>query len=715
MGNLPHDHDDRPDDAGPERPGTPDAPPSASRLGGGADPLDDLVVLRPKGSRRTRPAPPAAADPAPLAWRAPVEFAAEGPDPDPTPTVGGPAATAAPDALEARAPLESPPVDVDRAPPSVPPVDAASAPPAGAPLDPASAPGDADPPRTATDPGPTGTWAIPTGRPLGGGPGPQDDGTPAPAEAPDPRLPGPEDETVVDAVQPGWAPPSAGGTPTRHKPFDDAPAAADPDPGGGEAEAITPPATPAPDIGAWSGDTTAPAGPWSSTASAAPATDPWPSAPVDPPADRWPSGSPDPDPWPATSTPPPIGPEDATPPYRSAADPGPDPAWGTPDPAGASDVPHEAKDAFGPTPPRSGREDEEFAVPQSSEPLPPPDVPAPSAAVSRRKERVRKLKRAGLVTTGAGLVGAGGVLGWLARDVIPGGDVGGTNVTLTRPVQIESQPVASNTLPSVTGLGTDAAIQAYTDAGVDRQRITTEEVPYVGASGTVVRQNPAATAQIPGKGTPIVLSIAKQATMPTLSGTPSDQARAALADLGVGVTTVTEYEQGAKPGTVIRSRPAAGERAQTQATLVVSEVASSIDLSQLDPAETDGCATEDVGGQQVITCSPQDGKASIEYPSNGKVTNLRGTIALGPDSVATRARVLVREVGAGGVGVKTRQTLTVTGAGARFDVPLKGGSTIRIEALPNQGGDSAVQVRISDGQIAGARSGIDALDKGATP
>jgi hypothetical protein len=324
----------------------------------------------------------------------------------------------------------------------------------------------------------------------------------------------------------------------------------------------------------------------------------------------------------------------------------------------------------------------------------------------------RRLAKLGVVLLVAGVVGLGATLGWFLRGWIPGGGVGEKTVEVTRPVRIDADVASPGSLPNVLGLPLDEARQAYADAGVNPEQIGVESVDYVAPEGTVVTQRPAAASKLPREAVTLVL--ARTAKMPELIGTDADAARKQLADIGVGTTTQVRYEPAVDPGEVAGTTPAAGELATPDATLVVSEAPSSIDLSDLDPS-TSGCSIGDaeVDGStaaDALVCQLYSDQVSAEYKINSRVTGLQGTLALADGAPSgTRVKVEIRN------GRRVVDSFVVTSKPVDIDVKTGGGRTLTVDATRADAGDESVSLVLVDGRMVGARSGIDALAKSSTP
>lgn len=327
--------------------------------------------------------------------------------------------------------------------------------------------------------------------------------------------------------------------------------------------------------------------------------------------------------------------------------------------------------------------------------------PAPSPAPWRRR-----LGRLSLALLAAGVVVAGAAFGWLLRGWVPSGGVGERTVVVKRPIVVEDSPVSTGSLPNVLGLGVDEARQAYADAGVEASWIVPRDVPYVAAKGSVVKQIPAPASPIPKTRRDLELLIATPATMPDLVGLTADEARAKLADIGVGVTTVVRYDASVDPGEVARTRPKAGEPAEPRATIVISEAPSSVNLADLEPVDA-GCDSSDPG---TLRCDLAQGDTENVYEINDRVSTFTGTVALDAgtvDKAAAEFRVLSDS--------KVLGTFPVSSTPRDVRVGIDGGKRLSLQFRRTDNGTDSVTGTITDGQLRGARSGIDALTNGSSP
>jgi hypothetical protein len=325
-----------------------------------------------------------------------------------------------------------------------------------------------------------------------------------------------------------------------------------------------------------------------------------------------------------------------------------------------------------------------------------------------------RVRNAAFVLAIAGLIGLGVAGGWALRGWVPSGGVGVKTTVVQRPVTVQAARVASGTLPNVLGLEADEARQVYADAGVNAAQIAVVQKPYVTQEGTVVAQDPPAASAVPRSSAKMTLTVAGSATMPDLTGTNSDDARAQLADIGVGATTVVRYADGSTPGTVVRSRPAAGDPAQPHATLVVSEAPSSVNVSDLSLPSND-CSFSDaqIGGSVVpnaLVCSLYGQPEKLQIPANDRVSSFEGSVVLADDAPAhAKATLTIKH------GNTVLDAVEVSSRAQDVKIDWPGGDQITLVVSSSTAHRSPVSVAITDAHLTGARSGIDAVANGSTP
>lgn len=237
-------------------------------------------------------------------------------------------------------------------------------------------------------------------------------------------------------------------------------------------------------------------------------------------------------------------------------------------------------------------------------------------------------------------------------------------------------------MPDLRNLERDAAIEALADAGVDTSKITETTKPYVGAPGRVISQEPPRGTADP-KDVSLVLSTA--ATVPAdLVGKDAKEAVTQLGALGVVVRQRPVYRPGTAPGTVLASTPAPGAALTETIDLDVSEKASSMFLTELEPSESDCQEVTDalVTGVTVsyaLVCPAReiyDGEVQIAatYELGGKADQLKATVAIdGGSDATTSARVVVRIDGK-----DVWNQVVAFSQPLALDIPLTGASQLQI-------------------------------------
>ncbi len=158
----------------------------------------------------------------------------------------------------------------------------------------------------------------------------------------------------------------------------------------------------------------------------------------------------------------------------------------------------------------------------------------------------------------------------LAADPEPGSAVSpGTEIAAT--VSLGPERFA---VPVLTGLTEAEAVEALTAAGLRAGDISNEWDAVI-PTGEVVSSTPGAGEELKADSTVgLVISKGPQPVeLPDLTGTPVDEATAALVGQGLQVDTTEEFSTAYSTGTVISSVPAAGEKVDVggTVTLVVSK------------------------------------------------------------------------------------------------------------------------------------------------
>jgi serine/threonine-protein kinase len=136
----------------------------------------------------------------------------------------------------------------------------------------------------------------------------------------------------------------------------------------------------------------------------------------------------------------------------------------------------------------------------------------------------------------------------------------------------------TKTVPSVTGLTLDQAVQQLEDEGFEADTATQEsDAP----EGTVVAQDPSAGAEAE-EGSTVLLGVSGgpgAVTVPNAVGLPEAEARDRLVDAGLQVESTGVFSQ-RLPGTVTSQDPAAGSEAEPGTTVSI-EVSKGTGLVQV--------------------------------------------------------------------------------------------------------------------------------------
>ena len=205
----------------------------------------------------------------------------------------------------------------------------------------------------------------------------------------------------------------------------------------------------------------------------------------------------------------------------------------------------------------------------------------------------------------------------------------GSVVTLT-----VSGGVAQTTVPDLVGLSLEDAQQALKDArlklgDVDEQEGSDAE------PGEVLDQFPNSGEEVP-VGREIDLVVAAAALVPDVTGMTQDEAEAALADAGYGVSVASEPNNEVEAGVVISQDPAGGteyEQGQT-VTILVSEGAEAREMPDVTGENADDAQAfleEDYGlnvSQTEGTCAAPPGTVCDQDPAPGTPVEAGDSVTL---------------------------------------------------------------------------------------
>ncbi|HEY3079228.1 MAG TPA: PASTA domain-containing protein [Chloroflexota bacterium] len=200
---------------------------------------------------------------------------------------------------------------------------------------------------------------------------------------------------------------------------------------------------------------------------------------------------------------------------------------------------------------------------------------------------------------------------------------GGARVTLGSNVTLTAATPRTALVPALVGQTVAAARAALAQLGLTLTAGGQEESDQ--PAGTVVRQTPAAgTRALVGSEVVVVAAVPRTALVPSLTGQPLADARAALTSVGLSPLEATPREGDEPPGTVVAQDPAAGTRvtlgsavtitAATPRTAVVPSLVGQA-LEAARAALTALGLTLAVGGEQEGTQPP--GTVVSQVPAPG--------------------------------------------------------------------------------------------------
>ncbi len=284
------------------------------------------------------------------------------------------------------------------------------------------------------------------------------------------------------------------------------------------------------------------------------------------------------------------------------------------------------------------------------------------------------------------------------------------DVAVSRPVlSLDEQAVRSGTTPNVLGLSVDQATQVFIDAGLDPGSVAIEQVPFGGAPGLVLVQDPRAGTTL---GDTATVSVSQATAMPTVAGARLSDVRAALDPLGVRVVVRSQYQAGTAQDTVLSSEPTAGAPLTSEVSLVVAEAPSSVFLSSLRPISS-SCSVDSVSINATempssLSCSPSyDDGDVVEFLLNRHVERFQaqvGVVDRSESTIALRFRVLVD-------GQVAFDQQVAYGTVADVDVSIAGAIRLQLEVYRAQATEECCGVigGWGDAQLTGGQAEVDDL------
>lgn len=252
----------------------------------------------------------------------------------------------------------------------------------------------------------------------------------------------------------------------------------------------------------------------------------------------------------------------------------------------------------------------------------------------------------------AGLFLAGAATGWWAADQFSPRSAPQVSVVAASTGDGEADGAPSQVvMPDVRGLTEADARQVLSDLGLAGVTVIVASQPSVATSGTVVAQDPVASAPL---ARTVMLTLAAPAVVPDLVGIAVTEAIRQVEDLGARVRVVRTFAPEAGMDEVIAVEPPPGEPVTgNEVVLTVSTPASEATLTQLRPIEG-GCRTvadvqvDGVVYHDALRCDRLRASGhTIVYLLNRGVTEFTATV--GQDDASepgeqVRVEVLVDEV-----------------------------------------------------------------------
>lgn len=325
--------------------------------------------------------------------------------------------------------------------------------------------------------------------------------------------------------------------------------------------------------------------------------------------------------------------------------------------------------------------------------------------------RGRRLRVVVAVCAAAGLFLGGVATGWWAADRFSPRSAPELVVVAAPPAPDPGEEAAV-TMPDLRGLTESEARQVLHDVGLAGVVVTVDSRPAVGAVGTVVAQEPVASAPVGGS---VTLTLAAPAVVPEVVGAGVIEALRQLEALGARVQVDRVFQDGAEVDRVLGVHPVAGEPVGELVVLTVATPPSGVLLSELSPLEG-GCRTVSgvqVGGQsydEALRCGPSSDSEGTAYLLNGGVADFTATVGQAdesPPGTQARLEVLVdgvvefSEVFEWG---DSRQVTVATGGALRL--------TLRVSLVAESDGDGPALV-LAEATLRGGPAEIDALRAGA--
>lgn len=333
----------------------------------------------------------------------------------------------------------------------------------------------------------------------------------------------------------------------------------------------------------------------------------------------------------------------------------------------------------------------------STQPLAPHASPTPGPAASKPRRRFGVLTP---ILLAVGLLGTLLVGAWLGHTVWPRTDV----QIVMSPGASATTTSATGAMPDVLGMAEVYARRAVTDAGVTAT-VTVAKRQAAGPAGHVVDQAPA-----PGeRAEAVTLTISTPATLASYAGRPAADVRTALEQLGAVVTVRRVVHPTAAAGTVVASRPAAGQPLPAAVELDVADPGDPLSLTDVSSIGEDACRTNsDIHvAEQVfetaVTCTREnaDDAPYVEYDVSRRAQALRMTVG-----VDNRGRQGSGVVAVYGDGRLLSRAAVSFGKATPVTVPVTGVIRLRIQVTTPEEGPTVV---LGDPALLGEADQLEAL------
>lgn len=259
---------------------------------------------------------------------------------------------------------------------------------------------------------------------------------------------------------------------------------------------------------------------------------------------------------------------------------------------------------------------------------------------ARRPKGWRRFVVISLVAAAVTLFSGGAVVGWYVRDLVQASQVSEEPEIIEIPA---SEAVAEQPMLDVRGMDLTDAKQALVDTGIPVTGLKVEEVPWAGAAGVVIAQEPVVGEAV---ATDVELQVSVAAAMPEVLGKQRVDAVNELKQLGVEVEVVEEYALDQPTGSVLASVPVAGEPLPAVVQLTVAQAGAAVYLSQLSAADGRCSQTEaNINGEHhanSLSCRSGDPEPDITvYLLNRLTRQVEGVVGVADEEAMDQVAQVV--------------------------------------------------------------------------